>query len=70
VNGKQNLDLNLLLRILENPMRRRIIERLSQEPNYPLRLSKEFSLGQQLIAKHLKIMEDSGLVKSLTKSRP
>ena len=65
---KSNLD--LLLKILENPIRRNIIERLSQEPNYPLQLSKDLSLGQQLVAKHLKIMEDSGLLKSKVESSP
>ena len=62
--------MDLLLRILENPIRRRIVERLSQEPNYPLQLSKDLSLGQQLVAKHLKIMEDSGLLKSAIESSP
>jgi ArsR family transcriptional regulator len=62
--------LDLLLKILENPIRRSIVERLSQEPNYPLQLSKDLSLGQQLIAKHLKIMEDSGLLKSKIESSP
>ena len=32
--------MNLFLKILENPIRRNIVERLSQEPNYPLQLSK------------------------------
>jgi ArsR family transcriptional regulator len=62
--------LNLFLKILENPIRRNIVERLSQEPNYPLQLSKDLGLGQQLVAKHLKIMEDSGLLKSAIKSSP
>jgi predicted transcriptional regulator len=56
--------------MLENPIRRRIIERLSQEPNYPLQLAKELGLGQQLVAKHLKVMEDSGLLKSSIESSP
>ena len=62
--------MNLFLKILENPIRRNIVERLSQEPNYPLQLSKDLGLGQQLVAKHLKIMEDSGLLKSAIKSSP
>lgn len=56
--------------MLENPIRRRIIERLSQEPNYTLQLAKELGLGQQLVAKHLKVMEDSGLLKSSIESSP
>jgi predicted transcriptional regulator len=57
-------DLNLLIKILENPVRRKIIECLSQEPSYSLRISKQLGLGQALVAKHLNIMEKSGLVKS------
>ena len=60
----------MLLKILENPIRRNIAESLSQEPNYPLQLSKDLSLGQQLVAKHLKIMEDAGLLKSRIESSP
>jgi ArsR family transcriptional regulator len=60
----------LLLKMLENPIRRSIVERLSQEPNYSLQLSKDLSLGQQLVAKHLKIMEDSGLLTSEIETSP
>jgi predicted transcriptional regulator len=58
------------LKILENPVRRKIVERLSQEPNYSLRISKELGLGQQLVTKHLNIMENSGIVKTKIKSSP
>lgn len=63
-------NLDILLKILENPIRRKIIERLSQEPNYTLQIAKELGLGQQLVAKHLKIMEKCGLVKSNIQRSP
>ena len=63
-------NLDRLLKIIENPIRRKIIERLSQEPNYTLQLAKELGLGQQLVAKHLKIMEENGLVKSIIQNSP
>ncbi|MFX1487056.1 MAG: ArsR/SmtB family transcription factor [Promethearchaeota archaeon] len=63
-------DLDSILTILENPTRREIIKRLSEEPNYPLRLAKDLGLGQQLVAKHLRIMEDVGLVTSSIESSP
>ncbi|HZW57007.1 MAG TPA: helix-turn-helix domain-containing protein [Nitrososphaerales archaeon] len=53
-----------ILAMIENPVRRSIIKRLSQEPSYPLQLSKELGLGQQLVAKHLDALEDTGLVES------
>ena len=46
-------ELDAVLQLIENPVRRKIIKRLSQEPSYPLQLSKELGLGQPLVAKHL-----------------
>jgi predicted transcriptional regulator len=63
-------DLDLILMILENPTRRDIIKRLSEEPNYPLQLAKDLSLGQQLVAKHLRVMEQAGMVTSSVESSP
>jgi predicted transcriptional regulator len=59
-----------VLQVIENPIRRRIIKRLSQEPGYALRLSKELGLGQPLVAKHLSVMEKAGLVTSVLESSP
>jgi predicted transcriptional regulator len=56
--------------ILENPTRRFIIKRLSEEPNYPLQLAKDLGLGQQLVAKHLRVMEDAGMVTSSVEDSP
>ena len=63
-------DLDSILMILENPTRRDIIKRLSEESNYPLQLAKDLGLGQQLVAKHLRTMEDAGIVKSSIESSP
>ena len=63
-------ELNSILQVIENPVRRRIIKRLSQEPCYALQLSKELGQGQPLVAKHLGIMEDVGLVTSKMESSP
>jgi predicted transcriptional regulator len=64
------IDLDLVLMMLENPVRRRIVERLSQEPAFPLQISKELGIGQQLVAKHLDTMEKGGLVKSIMVESP
>ena len=37
-----------LLRVLENPTRRRIMERLARESHYPLQLSRELGVSQQV----------------------
>ncbi|MDG6925385.1 MAG: ArsR family transcriptional regulator [Nitrososphaerota archaeon] len=61
-------ELDSILQVIENPVRRRIIKRLSREPGYALQLSKELGLGQPLVAKHLAIMEGAGLVTSSMES--
>ena len=43
-------------------MRRRIIKKLSEGPDYTLRLSNELNIAQQLAAKHLKVIRDAELV--------
>ncbi|MGV9168497.1 MAG: ArsR/SmtB family transcription factor [Promethearchaeia archaeon] len=50
--------------LLENPTRRRILERLSHEPDYSLRIAKELGISQQLVSSHLRIMEEGGLIES------
>ena len=63
-------ELDLVLGTVENPIRRRIIARLSEEPNYQLQLSKELGISQQLVAKHLITMEDAGLLSTIAQDSP
>src|SRR5712691_6685100 len=63
-------ELDTVLRVIENPVRRRIIKWLSRGPSYALQLSKELGLGQPLVAKHLSIMESAGLVTSTVEDSP
>ena len=61
-------DVDDLFYLLENPTRRRILQLLSVERLYPLKmhkqLSREMDVTQQAIVKHLKILEEHGLVES------
>ena len=57
-------ELDILLSVIENPTRRRILEALVREPHYPLQLSRELGLSQQGIVKHLKVLEEYKLVRS------
>jgi len=66
----EETELDSVLQVIENPVRRKIIKRLSQEPSYALQLSKELGLGQPLVAKHLSIMEKAGMVISVSESSP
>src|SRR6266849_2272523 len=63
-------DLDSILLAVENPVRRKIIRRLSEEPGYQLQLSKERGLSQQLVAKHLGSMEDAGFASSMLETSP
>ncbi len=57
-------DLDVLLSVIENPTRRRILMALVREPHYPLQLSRELGMSQQAVMKHLKLLEDLNLVRS------
>jgi len=61
----EEIDLDTLLAIIGNPTRRQILRKLVKEDHYPLQLSKELSIRQQAIMKHLKVLEDAELVKSM-----
>ena len=43
----------MILNMISNPTRRRILESLTKEPSYPLQLSKEIGVSQQAIMKNL-----------------
>jgi len=57
-------EIDTLLRLLENPVRRRIVRRLSREPSYAFQMAKELGLSQALVTKHLGVMEKAGAVSS------
>ena len=57
-------DIDVLLSMVENPTRRRILEALVREPCYPLQLSKELGVSQQAVMKNLSLMEQNGMVVS------
>ncbi|MFW5946005.1 MAG: ArsR/SmtB family transcription factor [Candidatus Natronoplasma sp.] len=51
-----------MIQILQNETRRRILELLSKEENYPLAISRYLDTSQQSISKHLDRLEEKGLV--------
>lgn len=55
-------ELDILLSLVENPTRRRILERIVREPSYPLQLSKELGVSTQAVMKNLTLMEQHGMV--------
>lgn len=61
-------DLDILLSMIENPTRRRILETLVKEPQYPFQLSKELGISQQAVMKNLSVLEKNGMVVSYRES--
>jgi ArsR family transcriptional regulator len=59
-------ELDELLMLLSNPTRRRILAKLVQEKHYPLQLSRELRVSQQAVTKHLHVLEEHGVVESVT----
>ncbi len=51
-----------IIQLLQNRTRRRILELLSKEENYPLAISRHLDTSQQSISKHLKRLEEKGFV--------
>lgn len=63
-------ELETVMSVLDNPVKRRIIQKLSEEPAYALQLAKELKLGQQNVNKHLKNMESGGIIESVEEESP
>lgn len=58
------MDSDIILDILGNVTRRKILAVLSDEPMYFNQLAKEIGVGQQAILRHLQALEESGLVEA------
>jgi predicted transcriptional regulator len=56
------VDVDLALSILQNKVRRQILERLVREPHYPMQLAELIGVSQQAIMKHLKELERGDFV--------
>jgi len=57
-------DFEKIIQLLQNQTRRKILEILSREGHYPLQISRSMNTSQQAISKHLKRLEEQGLVTS------
>jgi len=50
------------LYLLQNKVRRQILERLAREPHYPMQLAELIGVSQPAVVKHLKELEKGGMV--------
>lgn len=61
----RNLDnIDMVLDVLGNDTRRRILQLLADEPRYFIQLSRDLGVSQQAVLKHLEILERFGFVSS------
>lgn len=58
------MDPDIILDILGNDTRRKILSILSQEPMYFNQLAREIDIGQQAVLRHLQALEESGLIET------
>jgi DNA-binding transcriptional ArsR family regulator len=57
-----NSNLDLVFSALADPTRRRIIEQLARRTMTAGEIAKAFPISQPAISKHLRVLEDSGLL--------
>jgi ArsR family transcriptional regulator len=57
-------NIDVLLDILGNETRRKILQLLADEPRYFIQLSRDLGVSQQAVLKHLDILERNGFVTS------
>ncbi|MGC8932399.1 MAG: ArsR/SmtB family transcription factor [Candidatus Methanodesulfokora sp.] len=57
--------LDLLLELLSNSTRRRMLRLLAERPRYLLELSNELGVSKQAVLKHLRYMESKGLLEKI-----
>jgi len=59
-----------VLEVVGNETRRRILELLSEEPQYISQIAKKLDVTQPAILKHLAILEKAGLIESFWRRNP
>lgn len=57
-------NIDVLLDVLGNDTRRRILQLLADEPRYFIQLSKDLGVSQQAVLKHLELLEKYGFITS------
>ena len=58
------IDVDVVLEIMSNETRRRLLSILSEEPMYFNQLARKVDIGQQAILRHVNILEKAGIIES------
>ena len=62
-------DLDAVFAALSDPTRRRIVEKLARRPLTVGEIASEFAISQPGISKHVRVLEDCGLLKRMVDGR-
>ena len=62
-------DLDAVFAALSDPTRRRIVEKLARRPLTVGEIASEFSISQPGISRHVRVLEDCGLLKRTVDGR-
>src|SRR5262245_29960537 len=62
--NQMNLDLDHVFHALSDPTRRAIVHRLSRGPATVSELAKPFAMAMPTLLQHLRVLEDSRLIRS------
>jgi DNA-binding transcriptional ArsR family regulator len=65
----RNGDLNIVYGALSNTSRRQLLERLASSPARVTDLAHDFSISLAGISKHIRVLEDAGLVRRIISGR-
>ncbi len=57
-----DMKLDAVFSALADPTRRRILERLARKPSTVGEIASEFPISQPAISKHVRVLEESGLI--------
>ena len=66
---KESPDLNLLFQALADPTRRAMVERMTRGPASVSDLARPFAMTLAAVMQHLKVLEESGLVRTQKEGR-
>jgi DNA-binding transcriptional ArsR family regulator len=67
--GEPGKTINLALKGLADPIRRRTIQRLAQGPATAGQLAALFSVSRPAVSRHLRVLRHTGLVKATSSGR-
>lgn len=66
---KESPDLNLLFQALADPTRRAMVDRMTRGPASVSDLARPFAMTLAAVMQHLKVLEESGLVRTQKEGR-